>query len=183
MKRLITLLVCILLNNFAYAQIHVPKNEVHISKKDTLVWVDTYKSLIFCHDKGKRESIYSVKTEYTFNIDTFQFVVEESKNDNLKPFINSAYFSFVDLDIFGCYLHIYKKEKKTIFSKTKWEHKSSFLLPPLKSGLSGFLKDAKVNIVERISLLDVFTAKVIYTNGKEETYTYDEKSKAFNKSN
>ena len=150
------------------------------------MWLNEYKSLILSN-KAQRKTLFSIKTRYNFKVDTLQFVISESKNtldkNGLTVCSNASYFSFIDLDIMDSYLHIFSKHKKTIFSKSDWKEEAALVFPPLKSRLSGFNNDPNVNITERAYLLDVFTLKVIYTNGKEETYTYDEKSKAFNKSN
>ena len=185
MKKILFLLFFILFVNVGYSQITISRREFSVTRGDTLVWLDTFKSLILCHNKGKRESLFSIKTEHKFNVDTLKFRVSKSdvslEKSGLLVNANSSYFSFIDIDIMGSYLHIFKKHKKGLFHKEKWQEEAAIVLPPLKSRLSGFHVDSNVNILGTAYLLDIFTAKVICTNGNIFTYTYDEKSKEFNK--
>ena len=184
MKKNIILFCFIIVRTLCYCQVVIPQSEVSIFKKDTLVWVEKYKSLLLCHHKGKRECILSVKTKYVFKIDTIQLaIIEDDKNlgnmGNTRVILNSEYCSFVDLDPFNCYFYIFKRHKKNFFTQSRWEELATMVLAPVKSGLSGRVNSPNVDIIDKFFLNDVFTSFSIYTNGKEETHFYDEKLKAF----
>jgi hypothetical protein len=187
MKKNIILLIFVLSQNFIYGQVLISKNEINIFKGDSLIWLDKYKTLLLCPKNNKRESLFSITTKYTFSLDTIKFGVIESKDESLlgssQLLFDSDYLSFIDLDIMGSYLHVFKRHKKHFWNKGEWIEDAALSLPPLKSRLSGFHMDMNVNIVERAYLIDIFTVKVIYTNGNEDTYYYDAKLFVFDKKN
>jgi hypothetical protein len=180
MKKIILIIHLISIYNLGFSQISIPKVEYSINNKDTLVWIAPYKSLLLCHFKGKRECLLSIKTAFIFKIDTIQFSIVE-KDENLEDInksrvlLDSDYCSFIDLDYSNCYFYIFKKYKKNFFSKSHWEELATMILPPVRSGLSGRLNNPNVDITDKVYLQNIFSAYCIYTNGKEETHTFDEK--------
>ncbi len=181
---LICLMLIMVISSKVLGQIEVPQCHISIVNSDSIVWVEKCKTVVICHSTGKRESIALGKSNSSVNLNTTQFKITESKGlisgEVHRVYLSSRYFSFVSIDALNSSFHIFKKRRNTPFSKKYWEEITPpLILPPTQSLLFGPYSDVSLNIINKISFIDVFAIKVYYTNGKSESFTFDSKKNSF----
>lgn len=186
MKNIIVSLILIMaISNNIFCQITVPKCDISIVKSDSIAWIEKYNTLIICPSTGKRESIIVGQSKSSINLGTLTFKITDSKDllsgEVSRVYLSSRYVAFIDFDSpFSCSFCIFKKHRKSLFSKKYWkEITPPLILPPIESLLFGPYSSPNLNIINKISFVDVFSIKVYYTNGKSESFTFNPKTQTF----
>jgi hypothetical protein len=185
MKNRIAFLISIMaISNHVFSQISVPKCDVSIVKSDSLVWIEKYDALVICRSTGERESVLVGQPKSSYNLDTLKFKIIESKDlllgDVSRVYLSSKHLSFVEISSLNSSFRIFKKRRKSLFSKKYWEEITPpLILPPVQSLLFGPYSSPNLDIINQIVFTDVFSIKVYYTNGKSNSFTFNLKTNTF----